>query len=94
MYSPKVSADTLLLAGANDHYVPLHQLGHQMAALTGARSISSHVLTRFDHAQDHCHVGNVGLAIDLMTEWLDQMIALDAERADRPSEPTIAIMSS
>ncbi len=82
-YSPQVTADVLLLAGAEDHYVPLHQLGRQMAVLSGARSLSSHVLTRFDHAQDHCHVGNVGLSIDLMTGWLDRMVRLDTERAAR-----------
>jgi pimeloyl-ACP methyl ester carboxylesterase len=81
--SPQVSADVLLLAGAEDHYVPLHQFSRQMAALTGARSVSGHVLTRADHAQDHCHVGNVGLSLDLITDWLDQMTRLDAERAGR-----------
>jgi pimeloyl-ACP methyl ester carboxylesterase len=81
--SPQVSADVLLLAGAEDHYVPLPQFGRQLAALTGARSVSGHVLTRSDHAQDHCHVGNVGLSLDLITGWLDQMTRLDAERAGR-----------
>jgi len=52
-----------------------------MAALTGARSVSGHVLTRADHAQDHCHVGNVGLSIDLITSWLDQLARIDIERA-------------
>ncbi|WP_310528891.1 alpha/beta fold hydrolase, partial [Nocardioides sp.] len=85
--SPRVTADTLLLAGAEDHYVPVRQFHQQMAALSGARSVSGHILTRADHAQDHCHVGNVGLSLDLITGWLDQMVALDAQRAERAGQP-------
>lgn len=83
-YSPRVSADALLLAGAEDHYVPLRQFHQQMAALTGARSVTGHVLTRADHAQDHCHVGNVGLSIDLITRWLDQQTRIDNQRVHHP----------
>lgn len=82
-YSPRVSADALLLAGAEDHYIPLRQFHRQMAALTGARSVSGHVLTRADHAQDHCHVGNVNLSIDLIASWLDQLAGIDIERVRR-----------
>jgi len=85
-YSPRVSADVLLLAGAEDHYVPLRQFHQQMAALTGARSVSGHILTRADHAQAHCHVGNVGLTIDLITSWLDRMVRTDSERVNRPRD--------
>lgn len=79
-YSQRVTADSLLLAGAEDHYVPLTQFHQQLAALTGARSVSGHILTRADQAQDHCHVGNVGLSIDLITGWLDHMVDVAEER--------------
>jgi len=79
-YSHRVTADSLLLAGAEDHYVPLTQFHQQLAALTGARSVSGHILTRADQAQDHCHVGNVGLSIDLITGWLDHMVDVAEER--------------
>ncbi len=85
-YSLRVTADVLLLAGAEDHYVPLRQFHRQMAALTGARSVSGHVLTRADHAQAHCHVGNVGLSIRLITSWLDQLARIDIERVRRPRD--------
>ena len=79
-YSPRVSADSLLLAGSEDHYVPLSQFHQQFTTLTGARSVTGHVLTRADHAQDHCHVGNVGRSLDLITGWLDQMVGLTEKR--------------
>jgi len=36
--SPKVTQDVLLLAGSEDHYVPIHQLPDQIATLTHVRS--------------------------------------------------------
>jgi len=57
-----------------------------MAALTGVRSVSGHVLPRADHAEDHCHVGNVGnvgLSLDIITGWLDRMSRIDTKSADR-----------
>ena len=79
-YSPRVAADCLLLAAAEDHYVPLAQFHRQFATLTGARSVTGHVLTRVDHAQDHCHVGNIELSMALISSWLDQMVAQDQAR--------------
>ena len=79
-YSPRVTADSLLLAGAEDHYVPLTQFHQQMATLTSARSVSGHILTRADDAQYHCHVGNIGLSIDLITGWLEHVVELDTDR--------------
>ncbi len=80
-YSAYVRADTLLLAGGEDHYIPQRQFHRQMAALTGARSVSGHILTGADDAQNHCHIGNIGLSLELITSWLDQMDRMDSERA-------------
>ena len=79
-YSPRVAADRLLLAAAEDHYVPLTQFHQQFATLTGARSVTGHVLTRADNAQAHCHVGNIDLSVALIGSWLDQMAGLDQAR--------------
>lgn len=75
-----MTADSRLLAGAEDHYVLLTQFHQQMATLTSARSVSGHILTRADDAQDRCHVGNIGLSIDLITRWLEHVAELDEER--------------
>lgn len=79
-YSPRVAADCLLLAAAEDHYVPLTQFHRQLVTLTGARSVTGHVLTRVDNAQAHCHVGNIDLSMALISNWLDQMVELDQAR--------------
>jgi alpha-beta hydrolase superfamily lysophospholipase len=69
--SPRVTQDVLLMAGAEDHYVPLSQLGDQMLSLTKARSVTARVFTRAEHGQNHCQVGNLGLALRVILGWLD-----------------------
>ena len=66
-----VRADVLLLAGADDHYVPLKQLGRQAGVLSSARSVTTRIFTAAEQASNHCQLGNIGAAARLMTAWLD-----------------------
>jgi pimeloyl-ACP methyl ester carboxylesterase len=68
-----VAADVLLLAGADDHYVPLAQLWRQEANLTRARSITTRTFTADEQASNHCQVGNIGAAVRVIEGWLDQL---------------------
>ena len=61
----------MLSAGAEDHYVPLRQLTNQLNTLTSARSVTARVFTRQEQAQNHVQVGNVGLSVRVMLDWLD-----------------------
>jgi len=67
--SDRINQDVLLLAGAGDHYVPLDQLWRQARLLTSARSITARVFTAKQHAQAHCQVGNLPLALKVFTSW-------------------------
>lgn len=71
--SSDITGDVLLLAGADDHYVPLHQLPRQAAALTRARSVTTRTFTALEEASNHCQVGNIGLVTRVITAWLDQL---------------------
>ena len=71
--SGNVTADVLLLAGADDHYVPLHQLHRQATALTKARSVTTRVFTCTEQASNHCQVGNFGLALRFSLAWLESL---------------------
>ena len=71
--SDRVVADALLLAGADDHYVPVSQLHRQAAALTGARSVSTRLFTQVEQAQNHCQVGNIGLAVRTIVTWIESL---------------------
>jgi pimeloyl-ACP methyl ester carboxylesterase len=84
--SHRVTGDVLLLAGADDHFVPLGQLARQAANLTGARSVTTRVFTAAEQASNHCQVGNIGLATGVMLAWLDQTESRHpTERSPMPS---------
>jgi pimeloyl-ACP methyl ester carboxylesterase len=68
--SHRVRADVLLLAGADDHYVPLSQLGRQAGNLTNARSVTTRIFTAAEQASNHCQLGNMGAASRLIDNWL------------------------
>lgn len=83
--SRRVTQDCLLLAGADDHYVPLTQLYDQMARLTSARSVTARIFTRAESAHNHCQVGNLGLALDVILNWIDQLTLTTAVTGDTPT---------
>jgi len=81
--SASITQDVLLLAGSEDHYVPLEQLHEQTATLTNARSVTARVFTRAESAQNHCQAGNFGLALSTIVEWLNGSMHATA-MAERP----------
>jgi hypothetical protein len=89
--SHRVRADVLLLAGADDHYVPLKQLGRQAGMLSRARSVSTRTFTAAEQAGNHCQLGNIGAAARLINTWLDltAVSVFDGDAtAARASAPT------
>ncbi|MCK5212396.1 MAG: hypothetical protein KAQ74_00625, partial [Dehalococcoidia bacterium] len=67
-----VEQDVLILTGSEDHFIPLKMHDMQMRALTNARSATGKIFNRDEQAQNHCQIGNVGLALEAMLEWIDQ----------------------
>lgn len=70
--SGRIEQDVLVLAGSEDHYVPLNQFYDQLKSLTKARSITGRIFTRAENAQNHCQYGNSRLALETILNWLDQ----------------------
>jgi pimeloyl-ACP methyl ester carboxylesterase len=70
--SPRVRQDVLLLAGSEDHFVPLAHYHRQAAALTGVRSLAGRIFTRAECAQAHCQVGNLPLTLRVISDWIDE----------------------
>jgi pimeloyl-ACP methyl ester carboxylesterase len=71
--SPMVTQDVLLLAGAEDHYIPVHQLPDQIATLTHVRSLTARLFTRAEQAQNHVQVGNMGAAFRVIVDWMESL---------------------
>jgi pimeloyl-ACP methyl ester carboxylesterase len=68
-----VNQDVLLMAGAEDHFVPLHQFYDQIRSLSHARSITARLFTREEQAQNHCQIGNLGLSLRVIADWIRAM---------------------
>jgi pimeloyl-ACP methyl ester carboxylesterase len=69
--SKRVTQDSLIMAGAEDHFVPLHQFYEQLALLINARSVTGQIFTRADQAQSHCQIGNLGVAVSQILSWVE-----------------------
>jgi hypothetical protein len=44
-----------------------------MLALTNARSVSARVFMPAEQAHNHCQIGNVGLAVQVILGWLESV---------------------
>lgn len=73
VFSPLITQDILLLAGQDDHYVPVKQLTDQIATLTNVRSLTARMFTSEESAGSHCQLGNLGLAAGVMLNWIEQI---------------------
>jgi pimeloyl-ACP methyl ester carboxylesterase len=71
--SPLIEQDVLLMGGQEDHYIPLHQFFDQGRMLTNVRSLTSRLFTRKETSQNHCQLGNVGLSVEVIVNWAEQM---------------------
>jgi len=72
LHSELVDQDVLLLASEKDNFQNVTLYRKQMAALKNARSITGRVFTRNEQAENHCQIGNLGLALRTMGKWLEE----------------------
>jgi pimeloyl-ACP methyl ester carboxylesterase len=68
--SSKVTQDVLLVGGENDTFQPVKLLYKQRDALVNARSVTTRVFTEVEHADMHCQMGNLNLALTEIETWL------------------------
>lgn len=68
--SKMLTQDILVLAGESDLYTIYYE--EQLKALTNARSVTGRLFTREENADHHCQVGNMGLLLKVMTEWIEE----------------------
>ncbi|MEJ2739040.1 MAG: alpha/beta fold hydrolase [Dehalococcoidia bacterium] len=72
LHSELVKQDVLILTGTEDHFIPLKMHDKQVKALTNAKSVTGRIFTREEQAQNHCQIGNIGLALDTMLKWIEE----------------------
>jgi fermentation-respiration switch protein FrsA (DUF1100 family) len=71
--SALITQEVLLLAGRDDHLVPMVHFYDQIKSLKNARSIKIRLFTAAESAGSHCQVGNYGLAFSTIVNWLDRL---------------------
>ncbi|MDU5144372.1 MAG: alpha/beta hydrolase [Paenibacillus dendritiformis] len=66
----KIKCDVLLLAGERDHYIPSTHYHLLMNRLTNANTVTGRMFTEEEGGAEHCQIGNHGLAIKAILDWL------------------------
>lgn len=72
LHSDLVKQDVLILTGREDHFIPFKMHNKQVKALTHAKSLTARVFTREEQTQNHCQIGNISLALDVMLKWIEE----------------------
>jgi len=74
LHSELVDQDVLLLGGEKDAFQPLKLFYKQKAALINARSLTARIFTKQEKGENHCQIGNPGLPLSVMLEWLQKIV--------------------
>ncbi|KUO72668.1 MAG: hypothetical protein APF77_00570 [Clostridia bacterium BRH_c25] len=67
--SKYITQDALMLAGEEDVYTKFYK--KQEKALVNARTVTGRIFTKDESASHHCQVGNIGLVLDCIIDWLE-----------------------
>jgi pimeloyl-ACP methyl ester carboxylesterase len=66
----RIDIDVLILAGEDDHFVPLDQVDEYSKSLDHARSVTSIVFDRVSGGGEHCQLGAPSLWHAALFDWL------------------------
>jgi len=68
----RIRQDVLILAGAEDHFIPFHQVADFEKSLVNARSVTTRIFDRPSGGGEHCQCGNTSLVHAAVFDWLLQ----------------------
>lgn len=57
---------------SKEHYMPLSTLPDQLMGVIAAYCVTAKVFTEAESAQNRCQIGNMGLALKVINDWLDE----------------------
>jgi len=69
----KIKQDVLFFSGKDDCFIPIRLHKRQVKALINAKSVTDKIFTKTEHAQNHCQIGNIGLALGTMVNWINEV---------------------
>ena len=70
----KIEQDVLFFSGENDYFIPIRLHDRQVKALVNAKSVTDRIFTKEEHAQNHCQIGNIKLALDVIAKWIEHKL--------------------
>ncbi|MBD3215497.1 MAG: alpha/beta fold hydrolase [Candidatus Lokiarchaeota archaeon] len=70
-FSDKITCHVLLMAGTNDHFIPVEMFYRQIEALKNVKSLTCRLFTEQEHGANHCQYGNLQLALDFILNWME-----------------------
>jgi pimeloyl-ACP methyl ester carboxylesterase len=73
MHANQIQQDVLFFSGRDDHFIPVRLHTEQVKALVNAKSVTDQIFAEAEYAQNHCQVGNIGLALDTMIRWITEI---------------------
>ena len=68
----RIKGNVLLLAGQEDHFVPIEQVKQMQEALTSARSVTTKIYDRESGGGEHCQMGVPTLWHATLFDWLSE----------------------
>ena len=68
----RIRQDVLILAGAEDHFIPFHQAAEFEKSLVNARSVTTRSFDRASGGGEHCQCGATSLVHAAVFDWLLQ----------------------
>jgi pimeloyl-ACP methyl ester carboxylesterase len=69
----RITQDFLLLGSTRDHFVPRGFYKKEIDSLVNVKSLTFRRFTEREEAENHCNVGNTGLALDTIIAWISDM---------------------
>ncbi len=74
LHCENIKQDVLILTGRDDTLCPFKMHRKQVNALINAKSVTDKVFYKDTNASNHCQIGNIGLSLDIMADWMDSKI--------------------
>jgi pimeloyl-ACP methyl ester carboxylesterase len=68
----RIRQHVLILAGAEDHFIPFHQTADFEAALVNAKSVAIRMYDRISGGAEHCQTGNATLVPAAIVDWITE----------------------
>lgn len=69
----KITQDMLIIGANQDHFIDYRLIGREIDMLTNVKSLTFHLFTDKEDAQNHCNVGNGKIVLDEICDWITQI---------------------